>query len=110
MYEEERAERKRRAKQITDRVCDELVRRGIDPPSGHGMWWDDMEDHGGTIEEIEAATNFYLTEKGEAAAKRLIREDKRRNAEWWIKMIGSIVAFVTGLLGALIGVIAVLKR
>src|SRR5439155_16455021 len=75
-----------------------------------GMWWDDMEDHGGTIQEIEAATNFYLTEKGEAAAKRLIREDKRRNAEWWIKMISSIVAFVTGLLGALIGVIAVLKR
>ena len=110
MYEQERAELKRRAKQITDRVCGELVRRGIDPPRGHGMWWDDMEDHGGTIEEIEVATNLYLTEKGEAAAKRLIREDKRRNLEWWIKVIGSIIAFVTGLLGALIGVIAVLKK
>jgi hypothetical protein len=40
----------------------------------------------------------------------LIREDKRRNLEWWIKVIGSIIAFVTGLLGALIGVIAVLKK
>src|SRR5207248_6770021 len=108
MYEQERAELKRRAKQITDRVCGELVRRGIDPPRGHGMWWDDMEDHVARS-KIEAATNFYLTEKGEATARRLIREDKRRNVEWWIKKIGSIVAFVTGLLGALIGVIAVLK-
>ena len=49
------------------------------------MWWDDIKDHGGTIEEIEAATNFYLTDKGAAAAKRLIREDKRKSVEWWIK-------------------------
>jgi hypothetical protein len=39
------------------------------------MWWDDSDDHGGTIEEIEAATRFYLTDKGEAAARRLIREE-----------------------------------
>jgi hypothetical protein len=65
---------------------------------------------GGTIEEIEAETNFYLTAKGQAAARRLIREDKRKNTEWSIRVVGSITALVTGLLGALIGVIALLKR
>jgi len=110
MYEEERAELRRKAKQSTNQLCGELTHRGINPPTGPLMWWDDSEDHGGTIEEIEAATNFYLTDKGEAAARRLIREDKRKNAEWWIKMIGSIAALVTGLLGALIGLVAVLRK
>jgi hypothetical protein len=110
MYEDERDDLKRKAKEITDGLTCELLRRGIEPPRGHGMWWDDSEDHGGTIEEIEAATMFYLTDKGQAAARRLIREDRRKNIEWWVKVIGSIAALVTGLLGALIGVIALLKR
>lgn len=84
MYEDERDDLKRKAKEITDRLTSELLKRGIEPPRGHGMWWDDSEDHGGTIEEIEAATGFYLTDKGEAAARRLIREDKRKNIEWWV--------------------------
>jgi hypothetical protein len=110
LYEEHRADLKRKAKQTTDRLCGELLRRGVEPPHGQGMWWDDMEDQGGTIDEIEANTNFYLTKKGEAAALKLIREDKRKNIEWWIRVVGSITALVTGLLGALIGVIALLKR
>jgi hypothetical protein len=110
IYEDERDDLKRKAKEITDRLTSELLRRGIEPPRGHGMWWDDSEDHGGTIEEIEAATRVYLNHKGEAAARRLIREDKRRNIEWWVKVVGSIAALITGLLGALIGVIALLKR
>ena len=79
LYGEQRAELKRKAQQTTDRLCGELLRRGVEPPCGHDMWWDDMEDHGGTIEEIEASTNFYLTEKGQATARKLIREDKRKN-------------------------------
>ena len=107
---DERENLKRKAKETTDRLTTELLRRGIEPPRGHGMWWDDMEDHGGTIDEIEAATQSYFTDKGEATARRLIREDKRKNAEWWIKVIGAIAALVTGMLGALIGVLAFLRK
>jgi hypothetical protein len=108
--DDERENLKRKARDTTRCLTAELLSRGIEPPRGQGMWWDDMEDHGGTIEEIEAATQFYFTDKGEAAARRLIREDKRKNVEWWVKVVGAIAALVTGMLGALIGVLAFLKK
>ena len=104
------SDRLKREAEETSKLTSELLSRGIDLPREGGLWWDDMDDHGGTIDEIEAATNYYLTDKGKATARRLIREDKRRNVEWWIKIIGSIVALTTGLLGTLIGVLAFLKK
>ena len=85
----------------------EMGRRGSDGPL---MWNDDSEEQGGTIEEIQDATSFWLTEKGKVTVKRLIREAERKNLEWWVKIVGSIVAAITGLLGALIGLVAILKK
>jgi len=94
----------------TDELMHEALRWGVEAPRGHGMWEDDMDDHGGTQEEIEEATSFWLTKNGKVTVRRLINEAKRKNVEWWVKIIGTIVAAITGLLGALIGVVAILKK
>jgi hypothetical protein len=62
-----------------------------------------MDEHGGTFEEIEAAINYYLREKGKAGVRRRIRDERRKNVEWWVRIIAPFLAFVTGVLGALIG-------
>ncbi len=94
----------------TDELMREALRWGVETPHGETMWKDDSEQHGGTIEEIQDATSFWLTEKGKVTVRRLLREAKKTNAEWWVKIIVSIVAAITGLLGALIGVVAILKK
>ena len=94
----------------TDELMREALKWGVDCPSGPGTWDDDMEDHGGTFEEIQDATNHWLREKGKVTVRRLIREAKQKYAEWWVKIIVSIVVAITGLLGALIGVVAILKK
>ena len=94
----------------TDKLIEELQRRGIDPPADPSFWFDDLEEQGGTLEEIEARYRNYLTPQGKARAHALIRKDKRQNVEWWVKIIGSVAAFITGILGALIGLLAFLWK
>ena|SRR5258707_8852059 len=94
----------------TDTLIAELQRRGIPLPKGKQFWFDDLEEQSGTLEEIELSTRSYFTPAGKYEANRLIRIDKRGNVEWWIKIIGQVGALVTGILGALIGVLAFLKK
>src|SRR5262245_20584651 len=94
----------------TDKLITELQRRGIPLPHGSQFWFDDMEEHSGSYEEIELKTRSYFTPAGKYEANHLIRMDKRKNAEWWIKIVGQIVALVTGLVGALIGLLTVVKK
>jgi hypothetical protein len=95
----------------TDKLLAELQRRGIDPPIGPLFWFDDLEEQGGgSLEEVQANYRNYLTPQGKARAHVLIRKDKRQNAEWWVKIIGSVAAFLTGIIGALIGLLAFLRK
>jgi len=94
----------------TDALIAELQRRGIPLPKGSQFWFDDLEEQSGTLEEIEFSTRSYFTPAGKYEANHQIRVDKRKNAEWWIKIIGQLGALITGLLGALIGVLAFLKK
>jgi hypothetical protein len=94
----------------TDKLLLELQRRGIELPNDPSLWFDDLEEQSGTLEEIELLTRSYLTPKGKAVANALIRKDKRQNVEWWIKIIATLATLITGLLGALIGLLAFLKK
>jgi uncharacterized membrane protein YfcA len=58
----------------------------------------------------ESPSIYWLSDTGKAGVAKLFREERRKNAEWWIKTMGSIIGLLTGLLGALIGVIAFLKK
>jgi hypothetical protein len=94
----------------TDKLIVELQRRGIPLPAGSQFWFDDLAEQSGTLEEIELSTRSYFTPAGKYEANHLVRTDKRTNVEWWIKVIGQVGALVIGLLGALIGVLAFLKK
>ena len=94
----------------TDKLMSALQRRGIELPKDGSLWFDDLEEQSGTLEQIEASYRHYLNPKGKALAHALIRKDKRQNVEWWVKIIGAVTAFTTGLIGSLIGLLAFLRE
>jgi hypothetical protein len=94
----------------TETLIAELQRRGISPPCGSEFWFDDVEEQSGTLEEIELSTRSYFTPAGKAEANHQIKLDRRRNVEWWIKIIGQIGVLLTGVLGALIGLLTIIKK
>jgi hypothetical protein len=72
---------------------------GIEVPDKQTDWFTDAYN-------VQAdATYKVLTELGEARVRNLIRKQRREDMEWWIKVIGAL----TGLIGVLIGLVAILK-
>jgi hypothetical protein len=93
---------------------------GIEIPRKAGWWWDDSEEminSGVSLQELEYAISYYLTEEGKAGVRKLIREERKKEDEWrrarieWkVKLVVSIITAITGLAGAAIGIIAILKK
>jgi hypothetical protein len=85
---------------------------GIDIPNNKGWWEDDKPYTGGMtdIDMLVAIGDQRLTALGRAGVKRLIREERRKSIEWWIKVIVTVITALTGLVGALIGVFAILRK
>lgn len=82
-------------------VIDDEVARGVSSE----MW------------ELIKSDHEYLTEFGKAGTRKLIREENRKDEEWrrqgiqWKLMIaGTIVSWIVGVLGTVIGVLAFLKK
>jgi hypothetical protein len=94
----------------TDMLIAELQRRGVSLPVGSEFWFDDLEQQSGTLEEIELSTRSYFRPAGKAEASHQIKIDRRKNVEWWVKIIAQVGALITGLLGALIGLLVILKK
>jgi hypothetical protein len=79
----------------TNRLRANALKRAIELPADDG-WW---TTHG------ESNTR-YLTDLGLAKAKRLVRDDFRQSAKWWIEVVTAIVTALTGLGGVIIGILA----
>lgn len=79
-------------------------RYAIEIPLTPSWWWDDSVS-GLPPEDVSR----YLTKVGQVGVKKLIRDERRNNIEWWLKVAGLFITLLTGLLGTLIGVIALLK-
>ena len=103
----------------TDALKREALDLGIEIPRHSTWWWEDMDNFGGKIDDWEYVRDdfTYLTDIGKAGVRRLIREERRKDIEWerkgiqWKIMIaGTIVGWIIGLLGTLIGVLAFLKK
>lgn len=92
-----------------ERLIATAKKLGVDIPSHEEKpaWYDSNSTPG---MNFGPATRYWLSDNGLAGISKLIREERRKNIEWWIKTVGSIVGLLTGLLGALIGVIAFLKK
>jgi hypothetical protein len=76
-------------------------KHGVDEPTDAASWADDSES-GLSPEDV----TYWLTSKGQAKLKASIREQQKKNWEFWIRLITAL----TGLGGALIGIISALKK
>ncbi|HYR76592.1 MAG TPA: hypothetical protein VEM96_12205 [Pyrinomonadaceae bacterium] len=104
----------------TDALKREALRLGVgEIPRNPGWWWEDVDNFGGSLQEWDFVRDdyTYLTEIGKAGARRLIREEMRKDIEWrrkesqWkLTIAGMIVGWVLGALGILIGLFALLKK
>lgn len=76
-----------------------------------------MINEGVDPQELEYFVSSYLTEQGKAGVRKLIKEEIRKEDEWrrarisWkVGIVVSIISAITGLVGALIGIFAILKK
>jgi hypothetical protein len=103
----------------TDALKRQSLELGIEIPKKSDWWWEDFDSFGGNLEtwEIVRDEYTYLTAEGKAGVRKLIRDElkkedewKRARTEWKVKMIVSIITAITGLAGAVIGIIAILSK
>lgn len=92
----------------TDTLEREALELGIEIPKNLDWWWDDGEDYSGPAEMMDYAVSYYLTPQGKAGFKRLIREELARIKDRKIRWACQIIAAVTGLAGAVIGILAII--
>jgi hypothetical protein len=68
----------------------EAHRRGL-VISKDADWWSsdrgDYEGHGWDEQFIKDMTATWLSESGRAIVRRLIAEDRKKNIEWWFRII-----------------------
>lgn len=85
-------------------LVDKAHKLGIEIPSTESWWeFEYAEDGIGSYRS-------YLSELGKVKVAKLIREEKLKNAEQWIKLIAPLISALTGLLGVIIGLIAILSK
>jgi hypothetical protein len=89
----------------TDRFLRKVRQLGIELPHGKDSWWWDDLDYAGPDDY-----RSYLTDIGEAGISKLIRDERRKNFEWWVKIVVTVITALTGLVGSLIGVLSVLNK
>lgn len=77
-------------------------RLGIDIPDRQNWWAND--DAEGNLSPDD--TTWWLSEKGRIGLANLIKQERRKDFEWWLK----VIAALTGLGGVFIGIISALKR
>ena len=58
----------------TDKLISELQRRGIELPKDGSLWFDDLEEQSGTLEEIEASYRHYLIPVNSRIYRRMYDE------------------------------------
>ena len=87
------------------RVESELLRiqahqLGIEYPTENEKpeWW------------VADQTEPLLSETGLIRLNKLVKEEKRKNKEWWITILASLIGALTGLVGSLIALIAILHE
>jgi hypothetical protein len=117
MEEREKINEERRA--VTHRLTRRALKLGFKIPREPGWWYENEDFYGGkTLEEIElSGLEYFLTDDGIAGAEGLI---SAKMGEIWdrrVRLTCQIVAVLTGILtamiglaGALIGLLVTLRK
>jgi hypothetical protein len=77
-------------------------RLGIDIPDRKD-WWSNDNIHSDLPPDD---VTWWLSQKGRIGLANLVKQARRKELEWWLR----IIAALTGLGGVLIGIISALKR
>jgi hypothetical protein len=85
----------------TERLLRQAQHYGIQIPP-NPTWWVNDSDSGLPPEDV----THYLNNIGQSGLKALILEHRKKNWEFWVRVITAL----TGLGGTLIGIISALKR
>jgi|GEM_PF-1902701 Predicted oxidoreductase len=77
----------------------EAARLGIELPEGKEGWY-----------YSESGYESLLTGLGQIRARRLLRDERRKNVEWWVRVIGPVLTVLVGLLGLLVALLSLLYK
>lgn len=83
----------------TRRLVRRAEKRGLEVPDDN-TWW---------THHAETDTK-YLRPEARARVKRMIRNDFRESVKWWVDVLAPVLGALTGLIGALIGLLALWKQ
>lgn len=110
----------RRQRVQTEQLKRRASQLAIEIPN-HPTWWgEDKDGYNAMLQKSPEARRedfLYLTEIGKIGVRKLIKDEQQKEDEWerarveWkIKIVVSIITALTGLVGALIGVFAMLRN
>jgi hypothetical protein len=83
----------------SQRLIEKATKIGFEIPSDDDRWF--IQQYDCYMER----SYKVLSQVGEARLRNLIRKQNRENWEWWLKIITAL----TGLIGTIIGLVAILK-
>ena len=69
-------------------------------------WWDNDSDDNMPSD----ATSQWLSEIGRTGVSKMIKEERRRDIEWWVKILTPLLATLITLLSLVIALISVSKK
>lgn len=90
----------------TTRLVRNALRLGIQIPEEESWWEEDESEAGdGSYKPYD-----YLTQVGKENVSRLIRDERRKNVEWWVKVITPILSALIALLGLIVALVSVSRK
>ena len=79
----------------TERLTEKASKRGVDVPNDKDGWWRE------TGAAIDGAPLMVLTDNGKAGVRRLIRAERLKTTEQWVRIIIPILALIVAILALL---------
>jgi len=90
----------------------EAHRRGL-VISKDADWWTndrlDYEGHGFEEQFINDMYTTWLSEIGQAMVTRLIADDRKKNIEWWMKIVIPLLTLMISLMGLIVALVTVAR-
>jgi hypothetical protein len=92
-------------------LIDKARLRGIAIPKEPDWWITDRKEYESHGEQFaNDMTTVWLSETGRAMVTRLINDDRKKNIEWWIKIVVPLAAALISLMGLLVALLTVARK
>jgi hypothetical protein len=99
---------------LADLETEQLMRKarqlGVEVQQKESWWWEDESFEGQMLPDGTWEGKYYLTEIGKAGVSRLIREERKKSIEGWVKIITPILSAVIALLGLIVALVSVSRK